>query len=210
MFTSDAKIDHIAQRLKLPEVAPSGVSGVPSMLVINFQIPTYQAPNPVWGKTKEDGEGLQLVFCLRLSDEGRAAFRNGAASAQLFQDFADPNADETTRNRLKMVARILNANDVAMGRLAKSLVTTYNAKPMLTRPQHSFYEGPGYFEMDLDAHSYCYSVRKGLNTTWHLLDKFVIEIGFTVEGTTNEQLPEQLLCGITLNMPDIGQARHIS
>lgn len=42
----------------------------------------------------------------------------------------------------------------------RRLLTNYNDKPVLTRPQHQFFKGDGYLEVDLDVHSWAYLARK--------------------------------------------------
>lgn len=47
-----------------PEQTPDlTIDGVPPLLVIHYQIPSYAPPNPVWGKTQEDGPGYRSALC---------------------------------------------------------------------------------------------------------------------------------------------------
>jgi hypothetical protein len=47
------------------------IDGIPPMLVIQLQIPFYAPGNPLWGKAKEDGEGLSFIMYFFITKEGR-------------------------------------------------------------------------------------------------------------------------------------------
>ena len=62
------------------------------------------------------------------------------------------------------------------------LLLNYNDKPLLTRPQHRFYSGPGYLEVDVDIHAYAYLARKALHLFIGRLASVVFENAFVLQG----------------------------
>ena len=70
----------------------------------------------------------------------------------------------------------LNADSVEMGMITKRLLVEYNQRPVLTRPQHTFFsDNTSYFEADVDVHIFGYLPRKSFNVlrcaavTWQTL-----------------------------------------
>ncbi|PWA89305.1 hypothetical protein CTI12_AA112460 [Artemisia annua] len=64
VFLSQKKIDHIARFVELPVVGASSAE-IPSILVVNVQIPLYPAS---FFKGEIDGEGISFVLYFKLSD----------------------------------------------------------------------------------------------------------------------------------------------
>lgn len=216
LWKTTKKCTHIARKCQLPDTSVSSVDGVPAMLVFNAMWPNYCPPNPIWGAAQDDGEGLSLVMYYELSAAGRQAIEKKTNAARLLQNFIatachpdKPGHTEYTE-RLKLIARIMNPTDVkGLSRLQRGLLGSYNAKPCLTRPQHSFYQADNYFEIDVDIHTWCYAVKKGIHGMLQMIETMVIEVGLTIEGSANDELPEQMLCCARLNNLDYTQASYL-
>ena len=63
------------------------------------------------------------------------------------------------------MAIFVNKDECNLGFALSKLLTEYNMKPILTRPQHRFYtDNQSYFEVDLDIHQFSYICRRGFTS----------------------------------------------
>lgn len=90
------------------------------------------------------------------------------------------------------------------------LISAYNEKPFLTRPQHTFFSGPNYFEIDFDIHSYAFIARKGFDSMFSRLRNVVFDAAFLLQGNRPEELPEFLLSCVRVHRIDFTQMRYMS
>ncbi|CAJ1946889.1 unnamed protein product [Sphenostylis stenocarpa] len=212
LFLSPRKIDHIARFIQIPAINIPG--DVPSILIVNLQIPLY--PATIF-QSENDGEGMNVVLYFKLSEKYSKdlpdQFRESIS--KLINDEVERvkgfplDTIAPFRERLKILGRVANLENLSLSTTEKKLMNAYNEKPVLSRPQHEFYLGENYLEIDLDVHRFSYIARKGFEGFIERLKLCNLDFGLTIQGNKAEDLPEHLLCAIRLNKLDYSNFNQI-
>ncbi|CAM9359262.1 unnamed protein product [Phaeothamnion confervicola] len=211
-FQTDQRVSQVAASLDmsallaearpspLQDTAGAGIGGVPSLLVLNVQLPYGPAPSMV--ATAADGPGVQAVMYFRLTEETVAQLRdpaNASEAVRLWIEYCQRAwVDDSFKGRFKCMVVVGNFETLGL-----SMFEKYNGKPTLINKSGTLYRGTGYLEKEINVHNFGFFAKKGLHTLQDRFKDMVLHVGFTIEGRSASELPENMLACAQLNFPTI-------
>jgi len=192
----------------LPTKAELEAAGdFPARVVIACILPTA---SPSWGilsKIKSKGKGITLIFAGRLSQnsikiikdhsEGKIELPN---SYKLFKTWASKVPAREWMIRSKVCSRILNPIEGKLGVIAQTTLNAFFGKPMLLRDCQKCYVTENKIcIVEVKGYDFSYIARKTLDSMLPTVPNLIYDFGFLIEGTTDDQLPEQVLISARVN-----------
>ncbi|KXZ49242.1 hypothetical protein GPECTOR_22g834 [Gonium pectorale] len=213
VITSETKLTHVARLANLQHLLrPASDPHLPPLLILTIMLPMY--PASFFGAN--DGPSQSLIYYFGLPPDFNAATFENQAALALVRRFVTNGREadgSPTRDRFKLIPRVVNVEEWAQkGPLSPAehkLLSTYNEKPVLTRPQHFFFHGPGYLEVDIDIHAYQFLARRAFGAYFTRLPEVVFENAFIIQGNSPEELPEQVLAAVRMYRIDLARNRPL-
>ncbi|GBG24583.1 Phosphatidylinositol/phosphatidylcholine transfer protein SFH4 [Hondaea fermentalgiana] len=186
--------------------APDAAAPLPELLIVNIMMPGYPPSGP-FSKKRIDGPGQSIVLFAKLSNWAKENPED--PSVQLWSRFVHVYDGDKFRERLKMITRLENADEINLGRIERALLTKYNGTPWLVRPEYEFHKGEGYFEICIDFHRFAYFA---LSNAMPVLDRVfnaMIDCALIVQAEKDQEMPERVLVCATLRCLNLKEAPEI-
>mmetsp|Transcript_53442 Transcript_53442/g.64425 ORF Transcript_53442/g.64425 Transcript_53442/m.64425 type:complete len:655 (+) Transcript_53442:111-2075(+) len=205
MFRATSTMKSVAAGFKIPDIegvtdVDTGFPDVPAMLVINCNMPSEE---PQMFKSPTDGPSYICVVYLVIAPETVRQlkdFNNASPAVKLFKKWCETaEHDSGFRSRMKAMCVLDDIDSLGL----PSFVTGYNGKPTLISKSGTFTRHPTHCEMSINVHMFAYLARKGLYSLQQKFPEFILNVGFTIEGRDDDELPETILGGcrmIQLNL----------
>lgn len=196
---------------------------IPPLVVVNFQIPLYPAANPIWGPKKFDGLSANTQMFAIL--EEWVLTEPETPPVKLWKKYYHAsNDDKDIKDRFKIISTLVNVDELDLNRVERALERKFNSTPWFSKPDYTCYHGRlaletketkasenvslskpecEYFEIVTDGHTFSYLARSTVGSVVESFKRMVVNVGFVIEGRTNEELPEQMLFGFRIHKVDI-------
>lgn len=208
----DALVERLPAEAGLPRSLPRAVEwspawGVPRVLVVNCQLP-YKA-GWLMGAHPEDDGGLSVCSYFTLSGRASGLLAAGRATPALglWRRFVEEGVSTKEGISFKVVGRV---EDLEKYEVPESF-HRFNNKPVLLTKSSRVISSrlPEVIEIDYDVRGWVYPARTALANYHHRAAEAELEIGYLVEGKSDEELPEQILGCLKLYAMDITQAKWV-
>ena len=207
-FCARKRIDHIAQFLTLPDVKNINTYNefVPPILMIQLQLPSDSPP--LFGAV-EDGPGWAIVMYFKITEWACNELKDLASASPAIKLFAKycqfAETDYAWRSRFKVITFCSNLDEMGV----PSVISSYNAKPVIIRRTGSIFRGPTHMEIDIHIHKFANLAKKSIHLLSSHCGLMYMQVGFVVEGRLDEELPETLFACVGVNRPDEEKAEFL-
>lgn len=191
----------MAQRFNLPNTSHIQINHphIPPIFILQLQIPSN--PPESMFTTVEDGPGWAIVIYFKLTDESLGQLKDLASASpamKLFAEYCEKSSiDLAWKQRFKVICSCSNLSELGF----PSMITSYNAKPVLIRRTGSIFRGPNYLENDIHVHKFANLAKRSIHMLTSRVGSMYMQIGVVIEGRLDGELPETLIGCVGVNKP---------
>jgi len=188
---------------------------IPPVFSVNLTWPTSAPPNPLWGKPIKDGPGIVFTLVFYAKDWWVDSSKEDVPALKLVSTWINSDLNSKYRERFKVLPFFVNLKECKIEGMVRTIVTRFNGKPFLSRPEHEFKNGVltqinskgqsveiEYHNITVDGYRFPYLAR---STCYSLLDNsstYIIDMGFCIEAREDEEMPEQTIGHVRFNYLD--------
>mmetsp|Transcript_17637 Transcript_17637/g.23538 ORF Transcript_17637/g.23538 Transcript_17637/m.23538 type:complete len:371 (-) Transcript_17637:351-1463(-) len=202
-------LDNAKNAFNLPNIpgvtdVDTGLEYVPPMFVVNSWLPTKDHGAFSNGRIEKPSYIVVMVFAIsewvleELKDIEKAS-----PGVRLFAEWCRvSDTDPDFKGRFKAIGMVEDIESLGI----PGFITKFNGKPALISKSGTFSRHENYIELSTNIHMWQYIARKGLVTLLPHFPRFVVNVGFTIEGRSDEDLPEVLLGGCRMIRIDPSKA----
>jgi len=217
-FKSDEKVGDWIKNLFSDDLGTKIRDQVPTVLIANIMVPDYKPTGGMFKKGEDNnGPGHNVVLLCKLSDFARKTLEETANWDDLPADYklllrylkgdgtgrVDTHPHEiAVRQQTKMVVMVVSGNE-NLPWVVRTAVNHGNGKPFMVNRTSSYIQRSGAIEINIDAHNFSNMALNGLRTVHTSLGKLILDVGATVQGENEEELPERLLFSCRVNYAKI-------
>jgi hypothetical protein len=211
VLRSDVILSHVAPYLLFPP-APDYYNpdcGLPAVIIVNAQLPLAM-PSPF--SSADSDNGWSCIGYYRITKdavEWGLQHQPGPPAIDVLKRLLEKGFSEKALafKAIGMVHDLENQNLPMMSLLAK-----YNGKPVLVTASSKFHFGKSpypYLEIDYNVRKWSMMARTTLVQLTDKLKTITVHVGYLVEATNNEDLPERMLGGTTVYNLDLETAQFV-
>ena len=216
-FKSDEKVGDWIKNLFSDDLGVKIKGELPSVLIVNIMVPDYKPTGSLFAKKENDGPGHNVVLLCKMSDFARKMFEETEDWNTLPEDYrllirylkgdgtgrVDTHPHElAVRQQTKMVVMVVTGHE-HLPWIVRQAVNHGNGKPFMVNRTSSYIERSGALELNVDAHNFSNVALNGLRTVHSSLGKLILDVGATVQGENEDELPERLLFSCRINYAKI-------
>lgn len=202
VFCTDNRIDNVTQHMELPDCSDLQINNphVPPVFCVQVQMPSDPPASSFSPYVTEDGPGWAIVVYFKMTQKTcnqLNGIEEPSNAVKLFSSWCENYQDKDWKARFKVIASCLNMEELGV----PSMVTSWNAKPVLIRRTSTLYKTPQYMETTIHVFKFANMAKSSIHMLTSRCSQMFMEIGFLIEGRGNPQLPECLIGCASVNKP---------